>query len=240
MYILKYLFSIWDDYFENLGVTTALVCEMFPSSFRPWLKNVACFSSLISDVINRRRTISRSYLTNGRLFYASSVRIIKNIKCSRHRRVGGWYARKTNTYRCFSFFFRSSMRRGYIAIDDICICVTIYPLHHVSYFWIGSADLQFSFPFLLSFCSVLEISERLYVKVKTKTMHYLNFNVSLRRRRGDSQDSYAHWDVSVRSIFKQIFSRPLSCWTSHLIWISGKPTTSLKTKIIFELLVLGR
>ena len=40
-------------------------------------------------------------------------------------------------------------------------------------------------------------------------------------------------------VFQQIFSRPLSSWTSHLI-ISGKPTTSLKTKITFELLVLGR
>ena len=78
------------------------------------------------------------------------------------------------------------MRRGNIAIHDLCICVTIHPLRHVSHFWIGSADLQVSFPFFLSFCSVLEITERLYVKVKTKTMYYLNFNVSLRRGCGDT------------------------------------------------------
>lgn len=167
------------------------------------------------------------------------MRSIKNIKCSRPRRVGGWYARKTNTYRFFSFFFRSPMRRGNIAIHDLCICVTIYPLRHVSHFWIGSADLQVSFPFFLSFCSVLEITERLYVKVKTKTMYYLNFNVSLRRGRGDTVRILMRTEMFQWEVFQQIFSRPLSCWTSHLI-ISGKPTTSLKTKITFELLVLGR
>ena len=34
--------------FENLRETTVLACEMFTSFCRPWLKNVACLSSLLS------------------------------------------------------------------------------------------------------------------------------------------------------------------------------------------------
>ena len=48
IYIFKYLFTSRDDYFENLRETTALACEMFTSGCRPWLKNVACLSSLIT------------------------------------------------------------------------------------------------------------------------------------------------------------------------------------------------
>ena len=33
--------------FENLGETNILTCKMFTSGCRPWLKNVACVSSLI-------------------------------------------------------------------------------------------------------------------------------------------------------------------------------------------------
>ena len=43
IYIVKYLFTTW----ENLRNTPILVCEMFTSGCRPWLKNVACLSSLI-------------------------------------------------------------------------------------------------------------------------------------------------------------------------------------------------
>ena len=46
MYIFKSLCASRDDYFENLGETNALACEMFTSGCRPWLKNVACLSSL--------------------------------------------------------------------------------------------------------------------------------------------------------------------------------------------------
>ena len=46
IYIFKHLFTSRDDYFENLRETTVLACEMFTSSCRPWLKNVACLSSL--------------------------------------------------------------------------------------------------------------------------------------------------------------------------------------------------
>ena len=48
IYILKYLFTSRDDYFENLRETTVLACEMFTSGCRPWLKNVAYLSSLFS------------------------------------------------------------------------------------------------------------------------------------------------------------------------------------------------
>ena len=47
IYIFKYLFTSRDDYFENLRETTVLACEMFTSGCRPWLKNVACLSSLL-------------------------------------------------------------------------------------------------------------------------------------------------------------------------------------------------
>ena len=45
IFIAKSLFTCRDDYFENLGTTTAQACEMFSSGCRPWLKNVACLSS---------------------------------------------------------------------------------------------------------------------------------------------------------------------------------------------------
>ena len=48
IYIVKYLFTSRDDYFENLRNTTVLAYEMFTSGCRPWLKNVACLSSLFS------------------------------------------------------------------------------------------------------------------------------------------------------------------------------------------------
>ena len=38
-----------DDYFENLGETNVLACKMFTSGCRPWLKNVACLSSLMPE-----------------------------------------------------------------------------------------------------------------------------------------------------------------------------------------------
>ena len=37
-----------DDHFENLGETNVLACKMFTS--RPWLKNVACLSSLLVSI----------------------------------------------------------------------------------------------------------------------------------------------------------------------------------------------
>ena len=50
IYIFKSLFTSTDDYFENLGETNVLACKMFTSGYRPWLKNVACLSSLTSPV----------------------------------------------------------------------------------------------------------------------------------------------------------------------------------------------
>ena len=35
---------------KNLGGTSVLTCEIFTSGFRPWLKNVACSSSLLMNV----------------------------------------------------------------------------------------------------------------------------------------------------------------------------------------------
>ena len=45
--VVKSLFASRYDQFENLRETTVLACEMFTSGVRPWLKNVACLSSLI-------------------------------------------------------------------------------------------------------------------------------------------------------------------------------------------------
>ena len=39
IYIAKYLFSITDDKYKNLGDTTVLAREMFSSGCRPRLKN---------------------------------------------------------------------------------------------------------------------------------------------------------------------------------------------------------
>ena len=47
IYIFKSLCPSRDDYFENPGETNVLACKMFPSGCRPWLKNVACLSSLL-------------------------------------------------------------------------------------------------------------------------------------------------------------------------------------------------
>ena len=47
IYIVKHLFTNRDNCFENLRETTVQACEMFTSGCRPWLKNVACLSSLI-------------------------------------------------------------------------------------------------------------------------------------------------------------------------------------------------
>ena len=33
--------------FKNLAETTVLACEMFPSGFRPWFKNIAFFSKVL-------------------------------------------------------------------------------------------------------------------------------------------------------------------------------------------------
>ena len=48
IYIFKFLCASRDDYFENLGEIFVLACKMFTSGCRPWLKNFACLSSLIS------------------------------------------------------------------------------------------------------------------------------------------------------------------------------------------------
>ena len=45
-HIFKSLCASRDDYFENLGETNFLACKMFTPGCRPWLKNVACLSSL--------------------------------------------------------------------------------------------------------------------------------------------------------------------------------------------------
>ena len=47
IYIFKSLCTSTDDEFENLGETNVLTCKMFTSGCRPWLKNVACLSSLV-------------------------------------------------------------------------------------------------------------------------------------------------------------------------------------------------
>ena len=45
--VVKSLFTSRYDQCENLRGTTVLACEMFTYGVRPWLKNVACLSSLI-------------------------------------------------------------------------------------------------------------------------------------------------------------------------------------------------
>ena len=47
IYIFKFLCARKDDYFENVAETNVLACKMLTSGCRPWLKNVACLSSLI-------------------------------------------------------------------------------------------------------------------------------------------------------------------------------------------------
>ena len=42
------LFTSRDDYFENLGETNVLACEVSTSGFRAWLKDVTCLSSLFT------------------------------------------------------------------------------------------------------------------------------------------------------------------------------------------------
>ena len=49
IYIVKYLFTSSDNYFENLRNTPVLACEMFTSDCRPWLKSVACLRSPINS-----------------------------------------------------------------------------------------------------------------------------------------------------------------------------------------------
>ena len=49
IYIFKSLCASTDDYFENLGETNVLACKMCTSGCRPWLKNVACLSSLLKS-----------------------------------------------------------------------------------------------------------------------------------------------------------------------------------------------
>ena len=46
IYIFKFVCASRDDYFGNLGETNVLTCKVFTSSCRPWLKHVACLSSL--------------------------------------------------------------------------------------------------------------------------------------------------------------------------------------------------
>ena len=50
--IFKSLCASRDNCFENLGETLDLACKMFTSGCRPWLKNVACLSSL-RDAVTR-------------------------------------------------------------------------------------------------------------------------------------------------------------------------------------------
>ena len=52
IYIFKSLCATRDDNFENLGETNVLACKMFTSGYRPWLKNVACLSSLLTAKTN--------------------------------------------------------------------------------------------------------------------------------------------------------------------------------------------
>ena len=40
------------DLCENLGETDALAWEIFSFGFRPWLKNVACLSSLLENSLH--------------------------------------------------------------------------------------------------------------------------------------------------------------------------------------------
>ena len=49
IYIFKSLCASKDDYLENPGETNVLACKMFTSGCRPWLKNVACLSSLMPE-----------------------------------------------------------------------------------------------------------------------------------------------------------------------------------------------
>ena len=42
----KSLCASGDDYLENMGETNVLVCNMFTSGCRPWLKNIAYLRSI--------------------------------------------------------------------------------------------------------------------------------------------------------------------------------------------------
>ena len=55
IYIVQSLFTSRDHQFENLGKTTVLACEMFTSGCLPWLKNVACLSSLMARQDSSRK-----------------------------------------------------------------------------------------------------------------------------------------------------------------------------------------
>ena len=63
IYIVKYLFISRDDYFENLRNTTVLAYEMFTCGCRPWLKNVACLSSLLRVTLRALASFSRTFLS---------------------------------------------------------------------------------------------------------------------------------------------------------------------------------
>ena len=52
--IVEYISSLVETIsLRNLAETNVLGCEMFPSGFRPWLKNVFCVSSLITSRVTQ-------------------------------------------------------------------------------------------------------------------------------------------------------------------------------------------
>ena len=57
IYIVKSLFTSRDHQLENLGENIVLACEMFTSGCRPWLKNSACLSSLLSNCLRIRKKV---------------------------------------------------------------------------------------------------------------------------------------------------------------------------------------
>ena len=72
IYIFKSLCASRDDYFENLGETNVLACKMFTSGCRPWLKNVACLSSLLSTTVFLQ-SFKRYPLRKSKLAYLSKL-----------------------------------------------------------------------------------------------------------------------------------------------------------------------
>ena len=66
--VVESLFTSRYDQFENLRETTVLACEMSTSGWRPWLKNVACLSSLMTATDRRNCPYGRTKCTYRRIF----------------------------------------------------------------------------------------------------------------------------------------------------------------------------
>ena len=86
IYILKSLFSSRDDLLENLAETTVLACEMFTSGCRPWLKNLACLSSLLGPVSTAVYFVFDIYSPIGACVVANSYFVFSRCKRTLQRK----------------------------------------------------------------------------------------------------------------------------------------------------------